>query len=533
LRGVIESVANQRFGGMDVAATDLVALAVLGVVAGLMAAVVPARAAAARPVLHMLRDRYDVDSLRVRLPRWSVVAILGGACLMVGAAVGWHSEAGGLNDSSVSTGSATAIFRGLASLLRDNAWPAALWLGAVVTLAGLVRACPALVARLATLSGRLPLSPRLALRDAGRHRHRTAPAVAAVMTVVAGAVLVLFVVSSTDLRDKREFQPAVPIGLIGVQAAQTDGAPSRVLDEAAARTAALVGGGTHMVIDQPMSRGGVLVVQDPGCNHPATDDLATCQFHRVGVASAQTIDLIAGRIVPAAHRTLQNGGAVVLDPALANGRSVDVRVAAPKAHAGGANLPAVVVPGLPFYGLLPQVYVSQATAAAHEWRTTGDVALVKPTTLPSTTRMDRTQRALGDTVYVSLQHGYESAYSVALLAMLGAAMLATLAGTSIAVALAMAESRADMATMAAVGASPSHRRVHAMGQAATVAGLGTGLGVALGVLIALATLGGSDIYPTSTPFRWLTAVLLAAPALAIAVAGAFTRSRVTLTRRIA
>ena len=72
-----------------------------------------------------------------------------------------------------------------------------------------------------------------------------------------------------------------------------------------------------------------------------------------------------------------------------------------------------------------------------------------------------------------------------------------------------------------------------MNQAAIVAGLGTGLGVALGALVALATLGGSDRYPTSAPFRWLAAVLVVAPTLAILVAGLVTRSRVTLTRRIA
>ena len=147
--------------------------------------------------------------------------------------------------------------------------------------------------------------------------------------------------------------------------------------------------------------------------------------------------------------------------------------------------------------------------------------------------MARAQRALGNDVFIHLETGYHSAYSVVLLAMLGAAAIATLAGTSIAVALAMAESRADMATMAAVGASPSRRRVHAMGQAAIVAGLGTGLGVLLGLLVSLATLAGSERYPMSTPFRWLVGVVVVAPLLAIAVAGLATRSRVTLTRRIA
>ena len=532
LRGVLEQVANKRFGGLDVAAADLVAVVVLGVVAGLLAAIVPARAAAARPVLSMLRDRYDADERPTSIPRWAVLAIVGGAALTVVAAFRWHADAGSLRSTFVSTGSFSAVMHGLATMLRENQWPAALWLGAAAMLAGLVRACPAIVARLASLSRPLPLTARLALRDAGRHRHRTAPAVAAVMTVVAGAVLVLFVASSSDLRDKHEFSPAIPIGVIDVQNAHSDGMNEAALAAAAARTATLVGGGSHVVISQASRpRGGTLVVQNPGCTHPATDDLAVCSFHQVGVATATTIDLIAGRTVPAAHRALATGGAVLLDPNLADGRTVVISTTGPARHR--TSLPAVVVPGLPSYGAVPQVYVSAATATAQGWHIRGDIALVAPTRTPSTEVMARAQSALGSNITVTLQSGYHSRYSAVLLAMLGAAAIATLAGTSIAVALAMAESRADMATMAAVGASPSRRRVHAMSQAATVAGLGTGLGMGLGVLVALATLGGSDVFPTSAPYRWLVAVLVVAPALAIAVAGAFTRSRVTLTRRIA
>jgi putative ABC transport system permease protein len=526
LRGVLERVADQRFGALDVAAADLLAVVALGVVAGLLAAIVPARAAAARSVLHMLRERYDADGLRASLPRWSIVAMLGGAALTVVAAFRWHASAGNLQSTFVNTGSVTQIAHGLADLLRQNSWPAAMWLGAVSTLAGLVRACPALVSRLATLSRPLPLSPRLALRDAGRHRHRTAPAVAAVMTVVAGAVLVLFVTSSSDLRDKHEFRPAVPIGLVS---AQVTGPTST---DVAVQAAALVGGGRQVLIRLATQPGqGEVTVQAPHCGGSAADDLAACQFHGIGVASADAIDLIAGRPEPNAARALATGRAVVLDRSLTEEGAVEVDGGRP--HATNSRLAAVVVPGLPSYSGLPLIYVSPKTAAEHGWRTHPEVALVKPDRTPSAVVMDRAQRALRSDVFISLQRSYHSRYSPVLLAMLGAAAIATLAGTSIAVALAMAESRADMATMAAVGASPGRRRIFAMGQAAMVAGLGTGLGVALGALVALATLGGSDVYPTSLPFRWLAAVLVAAPLLAIGVAGLVTRSRVTLTRRIA
>lgn len=533
LRGVLEQAAGKRFGALDVAAPDLISVAVLGVVAGLLAAIVPARAAAARAVLDNLRDRYRADGQRAPLPRWSLVAFVVGVTLTVVSAIAWHGRSGDLHTEYVGTGSPSAVVRGLVTLLRHNTWPAALWFGAALTLAGLVRACPAIVSRLGQLSRQLPLSPRLALRDAGRHRHRTAPAVAAVMTVVAGAVLVLFVVSSSDLRDKHEFRPAMPVGLINVAAMDDPGAGThQSLDDAATRMETLIGGGHHVVIDEAHRPGGAfLVVQDPGCTDAATDDLAACQYHQVAVASASAIDLIVGRPVPAARRALASGGAVLLDPSLLDGRSVDVTTPGPSQHR--TRLSAIVVPGLPSYGGLPQVYVSAETAAQHDWLAGGDQALIKPTTLPSTDLKERARRTLPNDLSVGIQRPYQSRYSVALLAMFGAAAIATLAGTSIAVALAMAESRSDMATFAAVGASPVRRRVHAMGQAATVAGLGTGIGVALGTLVAVATLSGSSLYPTSAPLRWLAAVLFGAPLLAIAVAGLFTRSQVPMTRRIA
>ena len=532
-RGTLEHIGNKRFGALDAAPSDLTAVAILGVIAGLVAAIVPARAAAARPVLSMLRERYGSDGRLARLPRWSVLAIVAGAVLTVVASFRWHAAAGGLSNTFVSTGSVSAVVHGLGTMLRENSWPAVLWLGSVLMLAGLVRACPAIVSRLSMLSHPLPLSPRLALRDAGRQRHRTAPAIAAVMTVVAGAVLVLFVASSSDLRDKNQFQPAVPVGLINVEPGNPR-VTAQSLDEAATRTAALVGGGTRQVIDEANAyRGASLVVRAPGCVGAATEDLLACQYHSVGIATADTIDLIAGRDEPAARQALDNGGAVVLEPSLVAAETVDVRSLGAPRHSQNVQLPATVVRGLPTYGAVPQVYVSAATAAAHGWSSRSLTALVKPAHTPSTAVMDRAQRQLGSDVVIVLQRSYHSRYSSVLIAMLGAAAIATLAGTSIAVALALAESRADMATMAAVGASPSRRRIYAMGQASIVAGLGTTLGVALGAFVGIATLAGSSIYPTSTPFTWLAGVLVIAPGLAIAVAGLTTRSRLTLTRRMA
>jgi putative ABC transport system permease protein len=191
------------------------------------------------------------------------------------------------------------------------------------------------------------------------------------------------------------------------------------------------------------------------------------------------------------------------------------------------------IPGVPRYDGIAEVLISPATAQAQGWPVIGQDALVQPTHIPTTKQEDSLRHALGDKASVLVERGYHAGFGLILLALIGAAALATLAGTSIAVALAMAESRADMATLAAVGASPSRRRVHAMAQAAAVGGIGTVLGLGLGSLVAIALLQGSTSYPFTLPMRWLALLVVAAPLLSVGVAGAVTRSRVPLTRRLA
>lgn len=82
----------------------------------------------------------------------------------------------------------------------------------MLTQLGLIVATPAIVGAAARLGRFLPLAPRLALRDAARHRGRTAPAVAAVLGAVAGSVaLTLFVASLSD-KDERNHTPSLAYG---------------------------------------------------------------------------------------------------------------------------------------------------------------------------------------------------------------------------------------------------------------------------------------------------------------------------------
>jgi len=84
--------------------------------------------------------------------------------------------------------------------------------GVICAELGVVATVPLLLSRGAGLAGRLPLTARFALREAVRHRLRTASAVSAVLAVVAGAVTLLVVVASRDATGARDYRPGMAYG---------------------------------------------------------------------------------------------------------------------------------------------------------------------------------------------------------------------------------------------------------------------------------------------------------------------------------
>ena len=84
-------------------------------------------------------------------------------------------------------------------------------LGAGVLLAqlGLMMSTPLILLAMAKIGSWLPTTPRLALRDAARHRSRTAPAVAAIMAASAGAVAVAMFMSSVQAEQVSNYEPSL------------------------------------------------------------------------------------------------------------------------------------------------------------------------------------------------------------------------------------------------------------------------------------------------------------------------------------
>ncbi|OKI19581.1 ABC transporter permease [Streptomyces sp. CB03911] len=202
LRPWAEKYAGQRFGHFDIQPLDLVAVMGIGLVTGLLAAVVPAVQASRQDVVSALTGRGSVKPPSKRLAALGLLMLAGGAALA-------------LLGSTAGIGSRSLAVLG----------------GSMVAELGMVALAPMLVGLFGRLGGRLPLGPRLALRDSVRHRGRTAPAVAAVMAAVAGSVAVGVYAASNDEQNRREYVATAPAGAVTLAAGWGPAADGKLLPQ--------------------------------------------------------------------------------------------------------------------------------------------------------------------------------------------------------------------------------------------------------------------------------------------------------------
>ena len=194
-RPVLTRLADADFGRFDIRPLELLAIALVGVVTGVLAAVVPARTAARQdPVVALTGRRGQVRTAR-KVPVIGVVTVLAGvACAALGSALA-VARSTGINPL---TGGSTAVVAGLIAG------------GAALAQIGLIVTSPAIIGLAGRWSRRLPLAGRLALRDAARHRGRSAPAMAAVLTAVTGSTALVLYVASLDAHDRADYTPTWP-----------------------------------------------------------------------------------------------------------------------------------------------------------------------------------------------------------------------------------------------------------------------------------------------------------------------------------
>lgn len=578
LQPVLEDYLGQRFGSFDVRPLELLGIALLAVLTGLLAAIVPAITSSRQSVLASLTGRRGVRRSSRVLPVIGLIAVA------LGASIALYGSTMTDQFAVVAGGSALAEL-------------------------GVVALTPALVGLFGRTGRLLPLSPRLALRDAVRNRGRTAPAVAAVLAAVAGTVAVATYAASDDRQRRAEYEAQLPHGAVSVMMDETGGRdvpgvratvqkllPVDVradVDRIAVgkRNCSMYepreGCGRYEVI-VPKAHECPLWAVDPAkpdedpaekfskaerrklaedwrCQHTGGHGVATDAGLLVADAKLLTV---LGIDDPAAERALAAGRVVSFDKRNVNARgSVDIRLitdteAADRAMEQGKEVPGEIkslpvhqVTGTPeTYGVklvVPPAAARQAglgTVPIGAYYSTGEMP-----TSEQRQKLDAELDRTGADVSLHIEEGYISENSIVMLALTVFAGLITIGAAGIATGLAQADAEADLKTLAAVGAPPRVRRTLSGFQCGVVAAMGVVLGSAAGVLPAVGLrltekrqqmgwyqqaldngwggAGELPYVPIVVPWETLATLLVAVPVGAALLAALVTRSRGALARR--
>lgn len=499
-------------GHLDFRLAELGGIVAVSVVTGLLAAWLPARAAARTDVLAALRGRRGTMRSRRTVP------VLGALAAGVGAAV------------AIGVGGAT---RNQTVLLG----------GAVLTELGLIACCPALIGLTGRLAAWLPLAGRIALRDSARNRSATSSAVAAIMAAVTGGVGASILVASLDARDRGTYTPTLPAGYAYAAGTPTTAGSSAAVTALRQTLPTINVVALRGLQNYGLQAGSVSVYPQPVGGATA---VSTNLVPAVLVDDGSSVAAVTGINTPAAAAALRAGSAVVFDRSLIDHGYLRVTVETNPAdgsdpHSLRYRTPATLVPSTYETGM---VVLPAATARAWALPVT-TVGYLAVTSEPPTDRQqqaaDAAVRKLGMSMDLYVERGYVSQYKVGLIALLVATSVIALGAALIATMLTTVESRPDLETLASIGASPRIRRRLSAARAGTTALVGSALGVACGFIAPIGYLAilrsvarankDTTSYPLAVPW-WpnVAGALILVPALAAAAGYIFSRSRLPVER---
>nr|WP_202542671.1 FtsX-like permease family protein [Streptomyces sp. SID2563] len=575
-RPLIEGWAGHRFGSLALHPAELLVIAVLGLVTGLLAAFAPAIVAGRQSVLESLTGRRGVR-------RSSRVLPVTGACVLA-------------------LGVLIAVYGGTAGNSTLVAG------GSVVAELGLLACIPVIVGLLGRLGRRLPLSPRMALRDAARNRGRTAPAVAAVMAAVAGSVAIATYMSSSLAENDYAYMPMLTKGTIALTAGDPEAAERLPAARAAVEHDMAVtgrradisrvwaGSDCNVYYEDDNGCGSVSLVKPAGKGHTCPLDTKgakelaarlSADEHRAMMRTPACVDVhtsagsfgynsdnvvvgdaaLLGTYVklddPAAAAALKAGTPVLLNEAYAENGEVTLKAVHTYNAKDKKNRKLHPGPARKTTDRL-KVYIAKA-----EYATTPGIRMILPQRTaerlglhtepygsvyavahePTEAESQRVSAAIdqaGGGLWVQTNSGPNDRDSTILLILTLFAGVVTVGAAAITTGLAKADAEADLTTLSAIGAAPRVRRSLSGFQCLVVALTGVLLGTAAGLVPAVALrlvdLREAMEYMRENPMEsaytpivlpWATIGLLAVavPLLAGGLAAVFTRSRVALARR--
>ncbi|WP_406148108.1 FtsX-like permease family protein [Streptomyces anulatus] len=578
-RPMIEDYTGSRFGELTVRPWEILGIAVLGLVTGVLAALAPAIVAGRQSVLESLTGRRGTRRGSRVLPVIGVIALTAGV--------------------------AVAVYGGVAG---DTGLVAG---GSVLAELGVLGCIPVIVGFLGRLGRRLPLTPRIALRDAARNRGRTAPAVAAVMAAVAGSVAIATYTSSNAAEQAYDYTPNLTPGTIALMAADNGDNAELPRSRAAVEQSFPVSGGRADIgrvwagsdcsvyyeeengcgtleLVKPTGKGHSCPLKGKGAkelalrisadehkrlmNSPACmDENYTMVAFGTGtdkivVGGADVLDSYVKLEDPAAAKALAEGTPVLLNSAYAkngevalkaihayNDRDKKNRALHPgKARITTDRLKVHVAPDR--YAATPgiRMVMPKKTAERLGLHVEDYGSFYTLNRDPTDAESQAAHAALdqaGNRAYLMTSNEtfrrHDDTDTVLLLLALFAGVV-TLGAAAITTGLSKADAEADLTTLSAVGAPPGVRRSLSGFQCLVVALTGVLLGTAAGLVpavalrltdlrAALADMREDPMQSAYTPIvmPWETIGLLAlvVPVLAGLLAAGLTSSRLTLARR--
>jgi putative ABC transport system permease protein len=478
---------SQLPGAVHVDTGRVVGVAVLSIVLGMCAALVPALSAAKRDILSALTGRRTAVARRVRLGR-----LVLGIALICGGIIAEYFLAKSSNGNG-----AVEIVAGVA----------------LVEIGGIL-CTPAVIRLVARCGGILPLGPRLALRDGARNTSRTTPAVAAMFAAVAGAVAAGAWFESGLAQARASYQPMMltnQAAVVGVKDAKQASEVTAKLRDVLPMTGSMLipsvwGGDEKTVVTisfEPAGQGSTCASSVA----TSTDGPTTIVCGSASYGGATVQNLIGGPQVlrevtgidnPQAEAALEQGGAVVFTRGIADAGKTTAVAVFSTAHGGTTKQVTIPIAYVPPNGIPSPGFIIAPQAAKALGVSTGGTNVLL---IDTTGRANATQQFSANQVLsayglgggLMLDGGLHSQLGLANTIVLLAAMLVAIGAAAIATGLALADGRADQETLVAVGGSPWTRRWLAGSTALVVTGLGVLIGVPIGFLIAAGLIRVSNL----------------------------------------
>jgi putative ABC transport system permease protein len=492
----LDEAFNRRVGPVEISPVYVFMAGAIGLSACLLAAVVPARAAARIPVLLALSGRRPPLSPARRL------LVLGLAMVALGVVLTSAGAALRFGDPTGASNTLSTVF---------------LLIGAISGVLGFGACGPWLVDRLEKFGLRLPPSARIALRDTARARSRNGPIVTAILAAFAATVAVSAYFASRDAESAAYWQPwarADQLVVRGVGAATAGPQAAAALGALAAAPVPPLASSSDdeayayvYIVDRTAPADDEFLASEPTIGDAELLRAMGAESAASALARGEIVVLLEeARDLPAVTVVINDEDAEVVDELILPATVVATGLI----YSGVTD--AVMSPATAERLGLSAGYVSQYVIRLPRPVTAADVALAagfaaqQPATFADA--------ALGPLPPNLLFRAVLIVFS----------LLFALSVTGIAVALGEAESRPDQRTLLAIGADPGMRRRIAAARAGVLGLMAGLLAVPAGLLPAWGLIGSSDA-PFVVPIPEVVAAVVILPLAGIVGA-------LLLTRRI-